>query len=312
MIPGTRTYLSPELIQRTPLSISADIYSLGITLYEVVAGRAPFISSNPNDLLMMHVRDKPEKPSGLNDNVSPECDAFLLSMLAKKPKDRPANMQEIFSAVRNMKFFKTDAEDFAKVQAAKKQDDFSKGLTHGSTAVWTQDEPTTRKPWSQRRRNGSPTIRRRLSRPPRNASRGRPQRRPLRRRRPPRRSTPAPAAATDARLSARLCVPAAGLPRPDDAGIRSHAGHANARDADARHANAGNADAGHAWRPDARDAHAGNGHARSTDAGDAWLPGAAAAGPHARRPGGCSRRQGAARSASPSRRRPNRRLMTFL
>src|SRR5262249_36284951 len=54
-IQGTRTYLAPELIERKPLSISSDIYALGITFYEVLTGRPPFVSGNPNDLLMMHV-----------------------------------------------------------------------------------------------------------------------------------------------------------------------------------------------------------------------------------------------------------------
>ncbi len=129
IIPGTRTYLSPELIQREPLSISADIYSLGVTLYEVLCGRPPFISGNPNELLMMHVRDRPEKPSGWNDNITPECDALVLSMLAKKAKDRPANMQEVFAAVRNLKFFKVDADEYAKTKASQKEEDFSKSLS---------------------------------------------------------------------------------------------------------------------------------------------------------------------------------------
>jgi serine/threonine-protein kinase len=128
-ISGTKTYLPPELIQRQPLSVSADIYSLGVTLYEILCGRPPFISGSPNDLLMMHVRDRPEKPSGWNDNVTSECDAFVLSMLAKKPKDRPANMQEIFAAVRNLKFFKVDADEHARARASKQEDDFSKSLS---------------------------------------------------------------------------------------------------------------------------------------------------------------------------------------
>ncbi|QDT55288.1 Serine/threonine-protein kinase PknB [Caulifigura coniformis] len=129
VISGTKTYLPPELIQREPLGIAADIYSLGVTLYEVLCGRPPFISGNPNELLMMHVRDRPEKPSGWNDNVTPECDALVLSMLAKKPKDRPANMQEIFAAVRNLKFFKVEADDYAKQKASQKEEDFSKSLS---------------------------------------------------------------------------------------------------------------------------------------------------------------------------------------
>ncbi len=129
VISGTKTYLPPELIQREPLSTAADIYSLGVTLYEVLCGRPPFISGNPSELLMMHVRDKPEKPSGWNDNITPECDAFVLSLLAKKVKDRPANMQEVFSAVRNLKFFKMEADEYARIQASKKEVDFSKSLS---------------------------------------------------------------------------------------------------------------------------------------------------------------------------------------
>ncbi|HVJ85956.1 MAG TPA: serine/threonine-protein kinase [Caulifigura sp.] len=129
VIPGTRTYLAPELIQREPLGVAADIYSLGVTFYEVLCGRPPFISGNPNELLMMHVRDRPEKPSSWNDNISPECDAFLLQMLAKKTKDRQSNMQEVFAGIRNLKIYKTDAEEYAKNKASQKEEDFSKSLS---------------------------------------------------------------------------------------------------------------------------------------------------------------------------------------
>jgi len=127
-IQGTRSYLAPELIERKPLTISADIYSLGVTIYEVLTGRPPFVSGNPSELLMSHIRDIPEKPSGYNNNVSPECDALIMSMLAKKPEKRPQNMQEVFAAVRNLKIFKTDAEEFAKEKASAAEDKFAKSM----------------------------------------------------------------------------------------------------------------------------------------------------------------------------------------
>jgi serine/threonine-protein kinase len=128
VIQGTRTYLAPELIERKPLSISADIYSLGVTFYEVLTGRPPFVSGNPNELLMAHVRDTPEKPSGYNENVSPECDLLVMSMLAKKPEKRPGSMQEVFAAIRNMKFFKGDVEEMARAAAEAAEDKFSKSM----------------------------------------------------------------------------------------------------------------------------------------------------------------------------------------
>jgi serine/threonine-protein kinase len=128
IIPGTRTYLAPEMIERKPLSVSSDIYSLGITFYEMLTGRPPFISGNPNELLMMQVRDRPEKPSGYNDNVSPECDLFVMSMLEKKPANRPKSMQEIFAAVRNLRFYKTEADEAARIKALAAEDNFAKSV----------------------------------------------------------------------------------------------------------------------------------------------------------------------------------------
>lgn len=116
-IQGTRTYLAPELIRREALTFSVDMYSLGILMYETLVGAPPFRTANPNDLLMMHVRDKPVKPSELDDNISPEADDLVLRLLAKKPKDRPGSMQELFAEVRSLNFFKEDPVKVARDRA---------------------------------------------------------------------------------------------------------------------------------------------------------------------------------------------------
>jgi eukaryotic-like serine/threonine-protein kinase len=108
VIQGTRTYLAPELIRREALTFAADMYSLGILFYEVLVGHPPFRTARPNDLLMMHIQDKPVTPSDLDDNITPEVDQLIHRMLAKKPKDRPGNMQELFAEIRSLKFFKDD------------------------------------------------------------------------------------------------------------------------------------------------------------------------------------------------------------
>ncbi len=118
VIQGTRTYLAPELIRREALTPSADIYSLGILLYEILTGNPPFRTANPNDLLMMHVRDKPVKPSELDDNITPEADEFVQRLLAKQVKERPESMQQVFADVRGLNFFK---EDPVKVQRERKE-----------------------------------------------------------------------------------------------------------------------------------------------------------------------------------------------
>jgi serine/threonine-protein kinase len=130
IIQGTRTYIAPELIRRTPATTSVDMYSLGITLYEILTGRPPFIMANPDALLMAHIQSKPETPSLLNPNITPECDRIVLKMLAKKPKDRPTNMQEVFAEIRSINFFKTDMEEHAKAAAAARLDTFKDSMAH--------------------------------------------------------------------------------------------------------------------------------------------------------------------------------------
>ncbi len=130
IIQGTRTYIAPELIRREATTPAADIYSFGITLYEVLTGRPPFIHRNPDELLMAHVRDRPEKPSGYNHNVSSEADALIARLLAKKPKERHANMQEVFAELRSIKLFKTDVEEFAKARDQAADTRFKDSMGH--------------------------------------------------------------------------------------------------------------------------------------------------------------------------------------
>ena len=130
VIQGTRTYIAPEMIRRDRITPSVDIYSLGILLYETLLGHPPYRTANPNDLLMMHVRDKPVPPSELDDNITPELDQLINRMLAKYPKDRPESMQALFAEVRGLTFFKEDPgqvkkdrEEAAKLSAAQVADD---------------------------------------------------------------------------------------------------------------------------------------------------------------------------------------------
>ncbi len=144
VIQGTRTYLAPELIQRQPLTFSADIYSLGILFYEILTGRAPFIMSNPNELLMAHVREKAEKPSGYNINLTPELDQFIFKMIAKKPKERFGSMHEVYAALRNVPVFKEEPENYLRNKAKSDEerylDSMASSLDSRSDAERTPEE----------------------------------------------------------------------------------------------------------------------------------------------------------------------------
>ena len=115
VIMGTRTYIAPELILKSPSTPQSEIYSLGVTIYEIATGSPPFAGLNPSDLLAKHLGEAPNPPSIVNRNVAPELDALILKLLAKKPKDRPAEMREVMSLFRNVRCFLEDpAELYAK------------------------------------------------------------------------------------------------------------------------------------------------------------------------------------------------------
>lgn len=107
-IMGTRTYIAPETILKKTPTIKSDIYSLGVTLYEMLTGGPPFAGLSPSDLLSKHLSESPLPPSFTNPNVTPELDALMLKLLSKKPKDRPDDMREVMSLFRNAKCFLED------------------------------------------------------------------------------------------------------------------------------------------------------------------------------------------------------------
>ncbi|MEM1061567.1 MAG: serine/threonine-protein kinase, partial [Planctomycetota bacterium] len=120
-IRGTRTYIAPETIRKKFPTPQTDFYSLGVTLYEVLAGQVPFTSDNPNELLKKHLTAPPIPPSTLNENVTGDADKFVTRLLSKKPDHRPKDVAEMLAETRNMKFFKRDpGELLAEREAAEK------------------------------------------------------------------------------------------------------------------------------------------------------------------------------------------------
>ncbi|TWU09254.1 Serine/threonine-protein kinase PknB [Symmachiella macrocystis] len=105
-VQGTRTYMAPEQIRNQPLTHLVDMYGFGITVYEILAGRPPFRSPHPDNLLMDHLKTTPAPPSEFNDNITAEMDQIVLKMLAKSPKNRQSGIDEFLSEFRNVRIFK--------------------------------------------------------------------------------------------------------------------------------------------------------------------------------------------------------------
>lgn len=89
---GTCSYMSPEQVQRPhEADPRSDVYSLGITLYQVVTGRVPFEGSNHFAIMMAHVNEAPRPPSLHRADVPPLLERLILDALAKDPAGRPAS-----------------------------------------------------------------------------------------------------------------------------------------------------------------------------------------------------------------------------
>ena len=92
---GTPEYMSPEQVSGDDVDSRSDIYSLGITMYEMLAGRPPFEASNAQAVTMMQKYDEPRPVQELDSGI-PEIVASIVSRaLAKDPADRYAGAAEL-------------------------------------------------------------------------------------------------------------------------------------------------------------------------------------------------------------------------
>ncbi len=90
-IVGTPAYMSPERLNNLPYDGKADVYSVGIMLYQMLTGRLPFFSKD-KDLLsvaMMHLTKEPQKLRALNPAIPERIEEIVLKALAKDPEARP-------------------------------------------------------------------------------------------------------------------------------------------------------------------------------------------------------------------------------
>ncbi len=91
---GTPYYLSPEQIRAQALDGRADLYALGVILYELAAGRPPFQSNVLSEVILAHLQRAPVAPRELNPGIPPAYNALILKLLSKQPAGRPASAQE--------------------------------------------------------------------------------------------------------------------------------------------------------------------------------------------------------------------------
>jgi len=97
---GTVQYLSPEQASGHAASPATDIYSLGIVAYESLAGKRPFTGESQVAIAMAQINDAPPP---LPETIAEPVRNFVLSMIAKKPEDRPATASAVARAATSLR-----------------------------------------------------------------------------------------------------------------------------------------------------------------------------------------------------------------
>jgi len=92
---GTPQYMAPERITSTEAGPAADLYSLGVIIYEMITGRFPFDASDVTTYFIKHLKEAPASPKKHDPSIPVELERLVMECLAKDAKDRPVDAHRV-------------------------------------------------------------------------------------------------------------------------------------------------------------------------------------------------------------------------
>ena len=97
--PGAIFYASPEYIEGDPVDVRSDIYSLGITAYEMITGQRPFPENNPAEAIQFHLKGEFPDPKDIVPDLPEPLRQFVKKACRKNPAERYKNLHQISSDI---------------------------------------------------------------------------------------------------------------------------------------------------------------------------------------------------------------------
>lgn len=107
---GTPSYMAPEQIRCAPPTPASDVYSFGITCYELACGRPPFRANSTSELLNKHISERATPLTAHNKSITSEFNDLVLKMIQKKPTERLNDLHEFKSKFSRIRIYKEDPD----------------------------------------------------------------------------------------------------------------------------------------------------------------------------------------------------------
>lgn len=101
-IVGTIHYIAPEQAMGQELDGRADLYALGVMLYQLTTGKLPFEADDPLAVITQHLHAPVVPPRAKNHAIPPALDALIVQLMGKKPQDRPASAAGVRAALESL------------------------------------------------------------------------------------------------------------------------------------------------------------------------------------------------------------------
>ena len=102
VVVGTPAYMSPEQCRGQDLDFRSDLYSLGIVLWEMFAGKIPFSGTTVGSLIQQQLNTTAPPLRGARDDIPPELEQIVMACLAKDPEHRPVSASMVYQSLRDV------------------------------------------------------------------------------------------------------------------------------------------------------------------------------------------------------------------